>query len=86
LGTLALIEPLLAQLLAQHAIAQQQYPMRIKGGDLVAAGVPAGPRIRRGLEALQIHLWDAAWAGVTPCETVAQQVHYAVQKSTTKQL
>ena len=86
LATVALIEPLLAQLLAQHAIAQQQYPMRIKGGDLVAAGVPAGPRIRRGLEALQIHLWDAAWAGVPPCDSVAKQLRYAIQKSTTKQL
>ena len=82
LRSLAVLEPILAQLLARHAVVHEQYTVRIKGRDLIAAGIPAGPVIGRVLENLQMRLWDSAWAGLPTCETAEQQLAYALYIST----
>ena len=86
LAAVACLEPALAAVLARHAVVVAQSPMHIRGADLVAAGVPPGPAIRRGLDALQTYLWDARWLGAPPCDSVAAQRTYAVTACLGRQL
>lgn len=79
LRTVAILEPTLAQLLARNAAIQTHAPLRIKGRDLIAAGVPAGPAIGLLLEQLQTQLWDDTWAGLAACNTAEQQLARALQ-------
>ena len=79
LRMVAILEPTLAPLLARNEAIQAQAQLRIKGRDLIAAGVPAGPAIGVLLERLQTQLWDDAWAGVAACDTAEQQLACALQ-------
>ena len=81
LRAVALLEPLLAQLIVRDTAVQEHAVLHIKGRDMLAAGIPSGPAIGRVLEQVQMHLWDAAWAGLPADETAAQQLAAAIRIS-----
>jgi len=65
-------DPQVAQLVAQlDAITARTPPLSINGHDIVAAGVPAGPGVKKVLQALQIAVYDEDCRAHTRAEQLA---------------
>ena len=70
-------DPTVAQLANQlDNIATRTPPLHINGHDVIAAGVPSGPHIKKVLQALQTALYDGDCQAQSRMEQLAWVHHY----------